>query len=199
MRLKLPILGPADLVPHFEAPSFLEEVANDSAGVDDTLSSIDLLLTAVAASSALEDGLLGQFALDLVNDSPTPGELGTLDPSPLVADHAGFVGQGDTLMRNLGGSLTLPPAPRVTPPPTGGGGAQPRGPAYRVPPVIGSDIPTGQFPGQGEPSCFGSASCGPDGPYTPPPITGEPPGGGAGEPAPGSEGEPLPENTPAKE
>lgn len=112
-RLKIPLLGPNDLVPQFEAPSFLQQVASDAGGVDDTLSSVDSLLSAAAAPMALEDGLLGGFLSDLGTDTPAVNDFQSIDPSPLVSQTSAFTGQGDTLHSSVTGRLSVPAPPAL--------------------------------------------------------------------------------------
>ena len=142
MRAKLPILIGAQGVPQFEQPTFLQQVEQDTGGLDETLSSVDLLLTAAAATSALEDGALGSFALDLAGDTPGEPEMVPLSPAPLVAAHASFIAAGDKLFPTAGQAPVLPGI--QPPPPIPKPAPRPRVPVSGLPHSCppGSDTPT---------------------------------------------------------
>lgn len=111
MRAKIPLLGGADFLPQFAAPSFFQDAETDQAGVDNTLGSVDSLLSAAALPMASEDSLLGGFLSDLGTDTPAASDFTAIDSSSLVSSHAAFVGSGDTLHTRVSGRLDIPNPP----------------------------------------------------------------------------------------
>lgn len=113
MPTRLALLSGAQALPQFAQPDFLASVETDSGGVDGHLSFVDSLLSSTAAPMAVEDSLLGGFLSDLGTDTPAESDFNAVDASPLLSDHAEFVGTGDALHTTVSGQLAIPAPPAL--------------------------------------------------------------------------------------